>query len=304
MTVIKGEPVSDNPCELESYLELPRAHSSASGLVFTTRNGMGAAFNIGAFLLEIPTGLGLGPGLKICQNFYRPRVDSADLYRGHTGEGHPLSQLGYEDRPNQVEQFQLESRFWEECFPREVTALLMVMRGLTRSVLHCLLQASGARSEDWAITTGGTSQETSLCYTTLNHYRSSVCDALGIVPHTDSGFITVISADRDGFEVFLNGVWRPIRNEPGYFVVNLGDAFEILTAGLPCPGKAVLHRVLPSYPEPGNPDRSSFTLYMGVAFNRDLYTYASPQDLRVYQSFREFSQRKAQKMNYAFHARA
>lgn len=283
-------------------MSLPRARVSGHALVFRD-SSLEQALTLGAFLLEIPPALDMGPGFEMCRNFYRPRRDAQDVLRGHRDNPHKRSRLGYEDRPNQVEQLQIESHLWREYFPLPTALLLEAIKVVTLQALRHLFEASGVQQEHWATITGGTLDETSLCYTTLNHYRSGVRGTLGIVEHTDSGFITVIAADQTGFEIFHQGLWRPIPLEPGCFIVNLGDAFQILTAHLPLPGQAVLHRVIETQPAADGPDRSSFTVYMGPNFDMDLYQYSQSGALQAYQSFRTFSVHKSQGMGYDFHAR-
>ncbi len=283
-------------------IALPRARLTHHGLAFS-KSTLEQALSLGAFLLEIPQGVDLNPGFELCRNFYQPRLDTLDRMRGHREHAHPRSKLGYEDRPNQVEQLQIESHLWHEYFALPVTELLEAMKILTVQVLRHLFEASAVRKEHWATITGATLDETSLCYTTLNHYRACVRGTLGIVEHTDSGFITLIAADQPGFEILHKGVWQAVALEPRCFIVNLGDAYQILTAHLPLPGRAVLHRVIETRPSAQAPDRSSFTVYMGPDFDMDLYQYNPSGALDRYQSFRAFSVQKAQGMGYAFHSR-
>lgn len=283
-------------------LSLPRARLTGHGLEFSDST-LEQALVLGAFLLQIPPSLDLSPGFEICRNFYRPRRDAQDILRGHRENPHERSKLGYEDRPNQVEQLQIESHLWREYFPLPTSRLLGAIKVITLQALRDLFAASGVRQEHWATITGSTRDQTSLCYTTLNHYRSGVRGTLGIVEHTDSGFITVIAADQPGFEICHQGLWRAVPLEPDCFIVNLGDAYQILTAHLPLPGRAVLHRVIETEPAPGTADRSSFTVYMGPNFDMDLFQYSETGALEVYQSFRAFSQRKAKGMGYDFHTR-
>ena len=283
-------------------LSLPRARLTGHGLEFSD-SSLGQALALGAFLLQIPSSLDVSPGFEICRNFYRPRRDAQDLLRGHREDPHERSKLGYEDRPNQVEQLQIESHLWREYFPLPIARLLGAIKVVTLQALRHLFEASGVHQDHWATITGGTLDETSLCYTTLNHYRSGVRGTLGIVEHTDSGFITVIAADQPGFEIYHQGMWQAVPLEPGCFIVNLGDAYQILTAHLRLPGRAVLHRVIETVPVFDTPDRSSFTVYMGPNFDMSLYQYSGSGALEVYQSFRAFSVLKAQGMGYGFHDR-
>lgn len=282
-------------------LELPCAKIVDGELVFLTKDGLDYALNLGAFCLEIPVGLDLLPGIRLCQNFYKPRESGNDRYQGHRDADHSKSKLGYENRPDQVEQLQIESFLWREIFPEDVIVLLNNMKVMTLEILRSLFVASGVRKEDWHIVSGGAGDETGLCYTTVNHYRSDHIGKIGIVEHTDSGFITVIYADQSGYEIFHNGKWIPVKFEPNRFVVNLGDAYQILTRHLVRPGRAVLHRVNEIKAGAYEIDRSSFTVYMGPKFDMMLYQYDKGRTLKEFCLFRNFSMEKAKSMGYRFH---
>lgn len=283
-------------------LDLPAARADDGRLRFTTPDEASRALRLGAFHLAVPAGLDVTPGLEFCRTFYRPGAPG-DLRRGHREHGHPDSKLGYEDRPDQVEQLQVESFLWERYLPDDVTALLHDMRELTLTALTGVFGLAGVPEADQELVTGGARAGTGLCYTTVNHYRSGLDDRTGIVEHSDSGFITTICTDQPGYEILHEGRWLPVRERPGHFTVNLGDAFRVLTRRLPEPVTAVYHRVPGRAPVPGSPDRSSFTVYVGPRYDMDLYQYDATGTLRPFQSFRAFSVEKAKELGYDFHAR-
>ncbi|MFD9904549.1 2OG-Fe(II) oxygenase family protein [Streptomyces sp. NPDC059063] len=288
----------------DTHLTLPAAAVDGGRLRFATSDGADEALSLGAFNLAVPDGLDVSAGLAFCRSFYQPASgDPHDRHRGHREHGHPASQLGYEDRPDQVEQLQLESRLWQEYLPDEVTAVLRRMRDLTLDTLYGVFDAAGVPEEDRELITGGARQDTGLCYTTVNHYRAGLSDRAGIVEHSDSGFITTICTDQPGYEILHRGRWLPVRERPGHFTVNLGDAFRVLTRKLPRPVTAVYHRVPELRPDAGAPDRSSFTIYMGPRYDMSLYQYDTRGTLHEYQGFRDFSVEKAGKLGYEFHSR-
>ncbi|KAG9441862.1 hypothetical protein H6P81_017716 [Aristolochia fimbriata] len=64
---------------------------------------------------------------------------------------------------------------------------------------------------------------------------------LGMPPHTDYGFLTLLLQDAvPGLEIQSGGSWLPVQPRPGSFVVNVGDHLEIFSNGR---YKSVLHRV-------------------------------------------------------------
>ncbi|MFJ8955170.1 2OG-Fe(II) oxygenase family protein [Streptomyces sp. NPDC102381] len=288
--------------EKSDYLELPVVEVSGGGLVYANARDRDAALQMGAFLVPIPAGLDVAAGLQLSRNFYKPVTSADDGYSGHRDHGHEESKLGYSDRPDQVEQLQLESLYWDMYLPSAVTGLLREMETLTLDILYGVLASAGVRESDMREITGGLREGTGWCHSTVNHYRSDLPDRHGIVDHTDSGFITLLYADQPGLEILHQGRWRPTRVQEEYFIVNFGDGVEILTAHLPKPVTAVVHRVPESPPKEGE-DRSSFTIFMGPRYDMELYQYDTEGNLGVYQGFRDFSVEKAAKLGYEFHPR-
>lgn len=288
----------------ETRLTLPAAALDAGKLRFASETDEIQALQIGAFHLAVPDDIDVSAGLTFCRSFYKPHTDNPDdRYRGHRDHGHPKSKLGYEDRPDQVEQLQLESFLWHQYLPDDVTALLQQMKKLTLDTLFGIFDAADIPKDDWQLITGGAGEDTGLCYTTVNHYRSGLNNRAGIVEHTDSGFITTICTDQPGYEILHDGHWLPVQERPGHFIVNLGDAFQVLTERLGRPVNAVYHRVPERQADVTSSDRSSFTIYMGPRYDMSLYQYDSEHKLSEFQGFREFSVEKAGKLGYEFHSR-
>lgn len=101
----------------------------------------------------------------------------------------------------------------------------------------------------------------------LAHYpstTSSDSSAQGVGPHKDSsGWWTFLlqasQPDIKGLQALnRDGDWIDVPVIPGTFVVNIGQAFEVVTNGV-C--KATSHRVLMS---PGSPARYSVPFFQGV----------------------------------------
>ncbi|GKZ00634.1 hypothetical protein MPSEU_001015600 [Mayamaea pseudoterrestris] len=84
-------------------------------------------------------------------------------------------------------------------------------------------------------------------YLRLNYYP--VCDSdelpppLGISPHKDAGFLTVLLQDDDchSLQVFKDNQWLTMHPEPNTFTINTGDMAQVWSNGV---YQAPLHRVL------------------------------------------------------------
>lgn len=284
-------------------MNLPRSAILDHRLTFERPDDAALALKLGAFLVAIPDGLDMSPGLRLCRNFFKPPQYPGDRYGGHTAAEHEDSKLGYADRPDQVEQLQLESAHWDKYLPDEVTDLLRQMEAVTLCTLHGVLEAAGVPPGDWDTITGGASNGNGWCHSTVNHYRSHLPGRIGIVEHTDSGFITVLYTDQPGLEILHAGEWQSVEVQSEYFIVNLGDCLEILTRNSPQPITAVIHRVPESPSNREHGDRSSFTVFIGPRYDMVIYTYNSDGALKQHQGFRDFSVDKAAQLGYEFHPR-
>lgn len=94
----------------------------------------------------------------------------------------------------------------------------------------------------------------------LVHYPAS-SNTLGVGPHKDSSgwwtFLLQASPEVKGLQVLNKaGAWVDVPEVPGTFVVNIGQAFEVVTHGV-C--KATTHRVLSTETE-----RFSVPFFQGV----------------------------------------
>lgn len=68
------------------------------------------------------------------------------------------------------------------------------------------------------------------CYLRLNHYPPCpiLDQVFGIVPHTDSDFITVLFPDQvGGLELMKDGRWITVKPNPDALIINIGDLFQV-----------------------------------------------------------------------------
>ena len=72
----------------------------------------------------------------------------------------------------------------------------------------------------------------STCFLRLNRYprcRFSQ-QVFGLVPHTDSDFLTVLHQDQvGGLELMKDSRWVAVRPNPQALIVNIGDLFQVST---------------------------------------------------------------------------
>jgi hypothetical protein len=71
------------------------------------------------------------------------------------------------------------------------------------------------------------------CFLRLNRYPPCPFspDTFGLVPHTDSDFLTVLCQDRvGGLQIMKGGTWVAVKPIPGALIVNIGDLFQVRTS--------------------------------------------------------------------------
>lgn len=86
----------------------------------------------------------------------------------------------------------------------------------------------------------------------------------GIGEHTDYGCLTLLATDgTPGLEVKMpDGIWQPVKAEPGQFIINFGEMLEFWTGG---EVKATLHRVKGSAHE-----RLSIPLFFNPSYDTNV----------------------------------
>src|SRR5262249_6974090 len=129
----------------------------------------------------------------------------------------------------------------------------------------------------------------------FNHYRPEK-KCLGVMPHKDSGFMTLLHIDKPGLLAQINGKWLPISPLEGFLVVNLGKAFELLVNDR-SKLNAAWHYVQQTNREVHG-DRVSFALFIDNHPDSELMIAHSDGQLEtLYASYKEYLIHFVQDMN-------
>jgi isopenicillin N synthase-like dioxygenase len=287
-------------CMENSITTFPKSEICDGSLCFQSEIDYQNALKEGVFFVKIPKDIDVKPGIKFCENFYKKKDNGIDKeYKGFNQLSYNDSILGYSDRHDQVEQVQLEIPLWNKYFPQELSNLLFMMNKLGLLIVENIFEKVGITKKYWDVITGGASKSTALQYCIFNHYRS-LKNRIGITKHKDSGFITVLYSPEPGLEALTDERWVSIYPEDGYFTINLGHSFEVLTGKQNLSIKAVEHRVKEIKKSSNEPDRYSFGTYIGPRFDMNLFQYDNGK-LVFYKTFIEFQKIKAKEMGYEFH---
>lgn len=101
----------------------------------------------------------------------------------------------------------------------------------------------------------------------------------GLKAHKDIVLATVLFITKPGLEVYINNVgWQAVKPNPGYVVLNLGNALELMTGGR---YYSALHRVCES-----DDERLSIVSFIYPKPTMPLINYTNGQQLYV--NFNEF----------------
>ena len=248
-------------------MTLQKARLTGGELVFEQESGLRKALHDGCFRLAIPADVDVSPGIRLCREFYRPAPPGAGLGYGGFRE---IDGIYFDREHFQTEHVLADRPARERHFPEPVVRMCDQMTGLALVVLRACLTELGVPEMLWDEITGGAVNGRGTQWFAASHYRPER-DQLGCAPHKDTGFVTVLYIEQNGLEARVGDEWAGIDAEPGYFVINFGGAFELLTESLPRPVRAILHRVRQCRPDPLAEDRFSFAAFANPPAAGDLY---------------------------------
>ncbi|KAB1215330.1 Gibberellin 2-beta-dioxygenase 8 [Morella rubra] len=81
-------------------------------------------------------------------------------------------------------------------------------------------------------------------YLRMNRYPpcSFASNVFGLMPHTDSSFLTILYQDQvGGFQLMKDGKWLGVKPNPEALIINIGDLFQALSNGV---FKSIKHKVV------------------------------------------------------------
>ncbi|KAH9651397.1 Gibberellin 2-beta-dioxygenase 8 [Citrus sinensis] len=111
-------------------------------------------------------------------------------------------------------------------------------------------------------------------------------EVLGLIPHTDSDFLTILYQDHvGGLQLKKDGRWLSVKPNPDVLIVNVGDLFQALSNGV---YKSVEHRVV-SHPKV---ERYSVAYFYCPSYEAVIESTENIIEPAIYRkfSFREYKQ--------------
>lgn len=246
-------------------LTLERARISSGHLIFDATGGFSRGIAQGFFLLKMPPGMECDPADQFAQQFYLPISNYRELEI-------PGPYQGYFDRPHdQWENFYIERLNWQ-LLPPTVAMLGEQMASLGLSVLRNTFEYLKLPLLDWPFVTGGLTDGGGHQMLAFNHFRT-LKNTRGCKFHRDSGWVTVLRSTEPGLYAWIDGQIRAINPLPGYFIINFGSSFEVLTERLGTSVRANIHGVAQLEPRFQGSERTSYTVFLDSGLDGNIYQY-------------------------------
>ncbi|WVZ74521.1 hypothetical protein U9M48_022692 [Paspalum notatum var. saurae] len=161
---------------------------------------------------------------------------------------------------------------------REVAAAMSKLAGTLARVLAEALLVHGQEEPRRRCLPAEACDETT-CFLRLNRYPPcpvSASAAFGLVPHTDSDFLTVLCQDHVGGLQLMKGArWVAVKPIPGALIVNIGDLFQAWSNNR---YKSVEHKVMTN----ATTERYSVAYFLCPSYDSPIGTCQEPSPYRTF----------------------
>ena len=222
---------------MKPTISLPTAAiDQAQRLIFETSQDQDLAWKLGVFYLKAPDWL----DLEEARRFGRDILDLKSPYRNipHYGELEGFISL----ENNQQTKLALRRHRWDEHYPAEIAQFGRQLDDIGRAVIREVFRQSGIPEELWTDASGGYSSGEGTAFLNFVHYDTAQPD-LGLRPHTDYGFVTILDATSPGLQIKLEGQFCDVPVLDGHLVINFGEALNFITQHSNRSVAAIVHRV-------------------------------------------------------------
>ena len=220
-----------------SGMRLPVASLSESlRLMFQNSEDQDVVWKLGVFYLKAPDWL----DLEVARRFGRDILDLKSPYRNIPQYGELEGFISLEN--NQQTKLALRRHRWDEYYPTEIAQFGRQLDDIGRAVIREVFRQSGIPEELWTDASGGYSSGQGTAFLNFVHYDTSQPD-LGLRPHTDYGFVTILDATSPGLQIELEGQFRDVPVLDGHLIINFGEALNFITQHSNRSVAAIVHRV-------------------------------------------------------------
>ena len=244
---------------------LPIAAIARDGrLTFLTTEDFDRAWELGIFCLKVPEHLDLDGARQFGSELLARNSPYRSIQQYGALEGFIAL------KNNQQTKLALRRHYWDQHYPAAITEFGRQLDRIGIAILREVLLQSGIPEPLWPDASGGYSSGQGTAFLNFVHYDTRNPD-LGLHPHTDYGFVTILDATTPGLQVEVNGRFEDVPVLPGHFVINFGEALHFITAHSERAVGAVVHRVLSQ--QSADPIRQSIVYFANPDLDGTLWQY-------------------------------
>jgi len=220
-----------------SAVSLPIAHIADSNqLIFGSTENQDLAWRLGVFYLKAPDSLNLARARQFGREILDPQSPFRDIPQYGELEGF----ISLEN--NQQTKLALRRHRWDEHYPLEVASFGRALDQVGIAIIREVFCQSGIPESLWGEASGGYAMGDGTAFLNFVHYDTRQPD-LGLRPHTDYGFVTILDATSPGLQIELEGQFVDVPVLPDHLVINFGEALNFITYHSQRSVSAIVHRV-------------------------------------------------------------
>lgn len=220
-----------------SAVSLPIAQISDSNqLAFECAEDQDLAWELGVFYLKAPGSLDLVHARQFGRDILEPQSPFRDIPQYGELEGF----ISLEN--NQQTKLALRRHRWDEHYPAEIANFGRELDQVGMAIIQEVFRQSDIPEPLWGEASGGYATGEGTAFLNFVHYDSQQPD-LGLRPHTDYGFVTILDATVPGLQIELDGQFVDVPVLPDHLVINFGEALSFITEHSERSVSAIVHRV-------------------------------------------------------------
>ena len=235
-------------------------------LIFETVEDQDLAWQIGVFYLRAPRSL----ELDVVRSFGERLLLPDSPYREIPKYGELEGFISLEN--NQQTKLALRRHRWDEHYPAEVANFGRKLDEVGIAIIHEVFRQSEIPEQHWGEASGGYAAGEGTAFLNFVHYDTRQPD-LGLRPHTDYGFVTILDATAPGLQIELDGSFVDVPVLEGHLVINFGEALNFITKRSDRTVSAIVHRVTTQ--SASSPVRHSIVYFANPCLDGYLQQYDS-----------------------------
>jgi len=250
-------------------MEIPLGIIEDGQLQFDSTRDLNRAWDLGVFYIKRQFTMNINRARRFCNDL----VLSENPYRQIPKLGELEGFISLEN--NQQTKVALQRKHWDEYYPADIAEFGRELDQIGIVIVNEVLKQSGIPEEFWDKASGGYSGGDGTSFLNFVYYDTTKPD-LGLRPHTDYGFVTILDATAPGLQVEVDGVFEDVPVKEDHLLINFGEALNYVTANSDREVGAIRHQVTCQKSE--NLIRKSVVYFGNPALDSMLYQLNSNGD--------------------------